>query len=160
MKRSIGWTIGAMISLVLWVLIILMFAGCQQAVGPDGVVLDPNAPPLIEPIVETGISLAQLLGAIWPPLIPIATAAGGLFAGYKRLKPRIQEAQKASDKYLAAGETLTNVLEDIKKNEPELWAKIGPRIQEATSSSVVTALENTIREFRGLNTKPELSQGV
>ena len=144
--------------LALWLATLL--AGCQQALGPDGVVIDANAPPLIEPIIETGISLAQLLGAIWPPLIPIATAAGGIYAGYKRLKPKLQEAQVAKDKYRAAGETLTEVLEGIKIHEPDLWAKIGPKIQAATSSSAVTALENTIRKFRGLYAKPELSQGV
>lgn len=157
MSKSTGWTIGALVSLALWMLIV---AGCQKAVGPDGVVLDPNAPPLIEPVIETGITLAQLLGAIWPPLIPIGTLAGGIFAAYKRLKPQIQEAQTAKDKYLAAGETLTGVLEDIKKNEPTVWAQIGPRIEKATSSSVVTALENTLREFRGLDAKPQLNQGV
>lgn len=136
-------------------LLCFMMVGCEPATGPGGVATDPNAPTPIEIGAEAAITLTQVLGALWPPLIPIATAAGGVFAGYKRLKPKLQEAQQTSDKYYAAGETLTSVLEDIKTNEPELWAKIGPRIKAATSSKAVTAIENTIREFRALEPKPE-----
>lgn len=123
---------------------LFLFAGCAELMQP--VNNEPNAPPLIEPVVETGIGLGQLLGTLWPPLLPIATAAGGIFAGYKRLKPKLQQAQTDADKYFAAGETLASVLDDIKKNQPETWQVIGPKIADATKS--ISDIEQAIRGFR------------
>jgi len=138
MMRWVFWVILA-------VLLIIVVSGCQELLQP--VSTEPNAPILIEPVVETGIGLAGLLGVLWPPLIPIATAAGGLFAGYKQLKPKLDEATSSKDKYFAGGEALAGVLENIKTENPDVWKLIGPKITEATKAT--NDIGAAIDGFRG-----------
>ena len=117
----------------------------------DPNIVDPNIPAAntqIEDSVDAAITLTQALGALWPALLPIGTAAGGIFGAYKRLKPKIAEANESTDKCLAAGSTLTTILEDIKQNEPALWKKIGPKIKAASESA--KDIESTITDFRQL----------
>lgn len=149
MKRCQGWAMAFAISAALWCMIILSImcaAGCEQ--GDGTIVTDPNTISQLETVAEGAVGLTQALGALWPALIPIGTAAGGVFATYKRLKPKIKESEEQGYKYYAAGETLANILEDIKINEPLLWKKIGPKIADATKT--VSDIEDTIRGFRHL----------
>lgn len=128
--------------------ICLLFTGC----GPETaeIISDPNVV-VIESAVEGAVGVVGLLGTLWPALIPIGTAGAGILAAYKRLKPKIIEANKENEKYYAAGETLATVLEDIKTNEPDLWEKIGPKIADATKTA--SDIEETIRGFRHLEPK-------
>jgi len=122
-----------------------MLSGCQELLQP--VSNEPNAPLLVEPVVETAVDLGALLGLVWPPLLPIATLVGGIFTAHKRLKPKLEKAQNSSDKYFAAGETLATVLEDIKTEQPEVWKVIGPKITKATMAT--NEIGSAIDGFRG-----------
>jgi len=134
----------ALIFLQVLIIAVVIMIGCQ-----DGMILsDPNVVGQIEVVAEQGITLTQILGMLFPALLPIGTAAAGLLAMYKRLKPKIKAAQDETDKYHAGGATLAMVLEDIKTNEPEMWKKIGPEIAKATSTS--KDIESAIRGFRGI----------
>ena len=118
--------------------------GCEQA---QQIITDPNTVSTIENVAETGVTLTQLLGSLWPALIPIGTAGAGVLAVYKRLKPKLIEATKSKDKYFAGGEMLTEILEDIKLNEPDIWAKIGPEIKKM---SIHKDVESALKGFRGV----------
>ena len=124
--------------------IVMLFMGC----GSEQTISDPNTVAAIESTADAAVTLTQGLGALWPALIPIGTAAGGILAAYKRMKPKIEAANKTTDKCLAAGSTLTTILEDIKNNEPALWKKIGPKIKAASESA--KDIESTITDFRQL----------
>ena len=149
-ERRMVVVVGILEAIALILLIILAALGCEEM---KAAISEPNNPTVasLEDAAEGAVGLTQVLGAIWPVLIPIGTAAGGVLAAYKRLKPKIIESQKQGDKYYAAGESLAAVLEDIKMNEPELWAKIAPKIEDAAKSA--TEIENTIRGFRHLPPK-------
>ena len=122
---------------------ILLFMGCGEG---QKIITDPNTVKIIEDTAGAAVTITQGLGALWPALIPIGTAGAGILAAYKRLKPKIEAANKTTDKCLAAGSTLTTILEDIKVNEPDLWKKIGPKIAAASESA--KDIETTIADFR------------
>lgn len=124
---------------------VMLFTGC----GPE-LVETANDPKVtaIESAAEGVVGVVGALGTLWPALIPVAAGGAGVLGAYKRLKPKILEANKDNEKYYAAGSTLATILEDIKVNEPEVWAKVGPKIADATKTA--GDIENTIRGFRGL----------
>lgn len=126
---------------------VILFAGCDAGTTTE-IITDPNNITAMETAAEGAVGLTQALGALWPALIPVGTAAGGLLAMYKRLKPKVIEATKSSDKYFAGGKVLADVLDDIKKNEPDLWEEIGPRIDKAKGT--VELADSAIRGFRGV----------
>lgn len=131
-------------SITIAITVLLMFSGCS---GEAEIISDPNTIVAIEAAAEGAVGLTQLLGALWPALIPIGTAGAGVLAAYKRLKPKIKAATENSDKYFAGGKALATILEDIKLNEPDMWVKIGPEIAKATELSV--DIQSTIKGFRG-----------
>lgn len=127
---------------------VLLFAGCEQGIVNPA---DPNIPQIVDPNIEDmaegAVGLVQTLGLIWPALLPIGGAAGGILAAYRRLKPKIKAAEVETDKYHAGGELLAVILDDVKKNYPETWQKIGPEIKKAkaVSKDVSAAIDG----FRG-----------
>ena len=134
------------LAILIWIMIlIVVLSGCDQA---NQIISDPNTMPQIESGAEAAVTLTQILGTIWPALIPVGAAGGGILAAYKRLKPKIVESQRQGDKYYAAGETLAAILDDIKLNHPDIWEKMKPKITEVTKAG--SDLENTIRGFRHL----------
>ena len=132
--------------LTILVCLAVLVCGCEQLMQP--ISTEPNAPALIEPVIDSGVALGQGLGVLWPPLGMIATAVAGIFAGYKKLKPQLEQAKGTSEKYHAAGATLASVLEDVKKNQPEVWKVIGPKIADATRAT--SDVEAAIKGFRGV----------
>jgi len=92
---------------------------------------EPNAPPMIDPVIQTTQGVGAILSPLWPPAGMLLTAVGGLFAGYKKLKPKLDEAKTQEEKYLAGGKALSSILEDIKSQNPTVWKQIAPKINLA-----------------------------
>lgn len=142
---------------LMWVLMILGLAGCaitpartgDQTGPPDPNVVNKLVP--VEAVAEAGVGVLGVLSMLWPGLLPVATAAGGILGTYKKLRPQVVAKTNEADSYYKAGELLTEALEDIKTNQPETWKVVGPAITKALAP--VSKAENVIRGFRGLEPK-------
>ena len=141
--------------IVTLMLIVFCCIGCitttDEETDEKQYALDPNMADQFEQGAETGITIAQALSAFWPALIPVATAAGGIFATYKKIKPKLQKAINERDIYYKGGEVLAIALEDIKTNQPDIWAEIVPKLDDLVKSS--HDIENAVRGFRHLPAK-------
>ena len=136
------------------VMVLLGLMGCAiTPTGPaDGVgPPDPNVVKTVLPVeavAEAGVGVLGVLSLLWPGLLPIATAAGGILGTYKKLRPQIVAETDKADAYYKAGELLTKALEDIKTTQPSTWAIVGPAIQKTLAP--VSKAEEVIRGFRHL----------
>ncbi len=141
--------------IVVTMLMVFCCIGCitttDEETGEKRYDLDPNIAGQIEQGAETGITITQALSVFWPALIPVVTAAGGIFATYKKIKPKLQKATNERDTYYKGGEVLATVLEDIKTNQPDIWAKVAPKLEDLIKSSL--NIENAVRGFRHLSAK-------
>ena len=110
-------------------ILLISLSGCIKSLNQEGEVVysaDPCTVVKFERQAEGAIGVLGLLGMFWPALIPIATAAGGVYGTYKRIKPALEEKRTEAELYHASTKTLVDVIEDIKKNQPELWLKLKP----------------------------------
>ena len=133
---------------------IIFWAGCITSTNEKGektYSVDPNVAAKAELTAEAGITLVQALGLIWPALLPVATAGAGVIATYKKIKPKLTEATNEAETYYKAGEVLSTALEEIKTQQPEIWAKVAPELEKYISAS--HNIENAIRGFRHLAPK-------
>lgn len=132
--------------LVICMVLGLLVAGCITSVDPETgktlYSLDPNVVSTIEPLVETGITIGTILAAIFPVLVPIVTAAGGIYGTWKKLKPQVVKAQTEAGLYHTAVSSLVQAIEDYKESDPEGWEKLKAKIK------VGDKVENVIRAIR------------
>ena len=136
---------------LLLVLVLLFACGCAVDEDSGNVYIDPAVAERYENVAEGAVDVVALLALSIPWLAPFATGGAGLFAMWKRLKPKLTNAERRSDNLVWGGELLAEALDGIKEDYPETWAKIGPGIHRALKSSL--PMENAIREFRHLAPK-------
>ena len=113
------------------VLLVLSLGGCattEMKPADGGGPPDPNAVAVtvnkmipVEAVAEAGVGVLGILSMLWPGLLPLATAAGGILGTYKKLKPQIVAKTDEADSYYKAGELLTKALDDIKTTQPSTW---------------------------------------
>lgn len=128
----------------------LCVLGCTKEVNEQGETtwkLDPIRTQQVEDAVEGG---ASLLSVLYPPAgaaVVAVLAALGIWR--KKIKPNYEKAKTEANLYHTSTHTLVQVIEAIKKDEPELWEKIEPFLE----SRMGTNIENVIRAMRGLSPK-------
>jgi len=135
---------------------LVLFAGCeiQEAVNPETgktektYALDQEQADKVEDVAETLITTGSIASSFLPWLAPFVAAAVGGFATWKKIRPKLNQATNERDSYYKGGEVLAIALDDIKTNQPEVWAKIVPAIEKATGP--IGHAENAIRGFRHL----------
>lgn len=134
--------------------VFLLCSGCQVVPNEQGgrdLVPDPNAVAAVETGAEAGVGIIGMLSLIWPGLVPVAGIAAGILGTWRRMKPQVMAKTTEAESYYKAGEVLAASLEDIKKTQPDVWAKISPVIESALRPA--SAIEDTIRGFRHLPSK-------
>ncbi len=131
-------------------LTLVFFVGCVKTIDEQGKKtwrLDPIKTEKVEKTIEEG---ASLIGALYPPaLAAIIPLLGALGYWKTKIKPKFLEARTEANLYHASTHTLVQVVEDIKKNQPEIWKEIEPFLK----SRIGTNTENVIRAMRGLPAK-------
>lgn len=139
--------------IVLAVVLVLLCGSCEKAVNDAGQItyrLDPNTAAQLEKGGETAIDIMQILGAIWPPLAIAGSIGGTALASYKKLKPKWTTAQSEANLYHTATHHIVVMIEDLKKNHPEIWKdEVKPKLDKAMGPEI----ENVIRSLRGLPPK-------
>ena len=131
--------------IVMSVLMMVFCVGCaafQELTGADVGDVDKMS----DTAAATGELLAGLATVFGVPILSLI--GGGLIAGakvWRNMKPKIEEAETEADMYHDVAEVLINNIEDIKNNQPELWAKIKPFI----ASKQVGNVTAVVRALRG-----------
>jgi hypothetical protein len=131
--------------------VLLLCVGCLTSLDPNTgqtiYRLDPNVVGSVETVVETGISVGGLLGAIFPVILPFVTLAGGIYGTWKKIKPQVTKAQTEATLYHTAVASLVEAIEDYKEFDPDGWENLKDKIK------VGDKVENVIRALRGLPPK-------
>jgi hypothetical protein len=141
-------------AILLSIVFVAFFCGCTKEINTETGETTWKLNPIISQQVEdTAEGAAGLLTAL-TPFIPHAGVAGGALLTalgiYRRkVKPNFDKAKTEANLYHTATHTLVEVIEDIKKNEPEVWAKIKPLLETEMGQNI----ENAIRAIRGLPPK-------
>ena len=132
------------------IVLCMVLAGCKttEVEGEKTYSLDPNTTVVAESVAETGVAIGGLLSGFFPFLTPIVGAGAGILATWRKLKPELEKEKTRSEIAELGGRTLAEVLDEIKRTNPEAWKIIGPKIADATKT--VSDVENAIRGFRNL----------
>ena len=138
---------------IVFVLCMSCLSGCDKEIDDQGNVTyraDPCTVAKVEQGTEAGISLLGILSVFWPALIPVATAAAGVYGTYKKVKPKLDIARTEANLYHTSTHTLVAVIEELKRKQPELWAKLKPYLEDSKMSKNI---ENVILALRNLPAK-------
>ena len=131
----------------------LSVIGCKASTdletGKKTYSLDPNAASKMEESAEATLAILTILGSLFPVLIPVTTAAAGIYGAYKVIKPKLEDAKEEADMYYAATDSIVSAMEKFKKTNPEQWEAVGSFL----SHKIGPNTENVIRALRGLHPK-------
>lgn len=130
-----------------WLLLLVgsCVSGVDLVTGEPTVGIDPNISAKIESGAEATIGILTILGAFWPILIPIMTGIGGGLATWRKIKPKLTEAQSEATMYYSATESVVTAIEDFKEKYPEEWDKL----KAECSHTIGPQAENVIRAILG-----------
>jgi len=114
----------------------LFYAGCHQTESGQWR-LDPVWGNKIENATDTASGALSLLSLFVPGAAGAAGIAAGVAATFKKMKPGLTKYKKTS-------QHTTWTLERIKKNQPELWAKIKDEFKEGTDADIEEVINQTV----------------
>ena len=139
--------------ILLSVILLFFVCGCTKEINEQGQAtwkLDPVRSEKVEKQVESAAGLLTALTPFLPHAGVAATALLTALGVYRtKVKPNFDKARTEANLYHTTTHTLVQVIETIKKDEPELWAKIEPFMD----SKIGKNTENVIRAMRGLPVK-------
>ena len=121
-----------------WVLVSsgLFLWGCQQAETGEWR-LTPIWGVKIEDAAETGTGVLSLLSLFVPGLAGVAGIAAGATGAFKKMKPGLT-------KYKNTSKHIVTAVEKVKKNQPELWAKIKGEFKDGTDADIEAVIDQIV----------------
>ena len=133
---------------IISIILLCLLAGC--AVTPTGeTVITPEGVETIDAIAAVAEPLGASLILLWPSLAGVGGILAGAAGAWRKMKPKVVEAQSERDIAEAAGEATAYALEEFKKAHPDEWADLS-RILGDHHGPVV---ESFYRALRGLPPK-------
>ena len=114
----------------------LFYAGCHQTESGQWR-LDPVWGNKIENATDTASGALSLLSLFVPGAAGAAGIAAGVAATFKKMKPGLTKYKNTSQHVVAS-------VEKIKKNQPELWAKIKGEFEEGTNADIEEVIDQAI----------------
>lgn len=148
--------------------IVILMAGLILSLGATGCIeskdpetgektyqVDPVAVEKVEESVETGIGVLTAVAAIWPELISLGflTTLGGILGTWRKMKPKLTEAQTKAKMFHSAGQVTAIGLEEFKKAQPKEWMDVVDYLNDAKNKLLNPEdrlrIENLIRGFIG-----------
>lgn len=130
--------------------------GCAKSIDPNTGEelsrLDPNYAVLFDKIAviltEAGAASGPL-SVFWPIAGLIGGIAGGLAGMWKKLKPKVLQAQDEAELYRKTTESIVVAIEDYKEANPVEWVKLEAKLRKLIGPRA----EAVIRELRNLPEK-------
>lgn len=146
-------------SILMLVSILMIIGGCIAYEAEDGTTKYKLIPGLGDKIEEGGEGTLNLLTLLSPLLGP----AGGIAIGavttglavFKKVKPKLTEAQNKYELSNTVAGIAVEAIEQIKKDNPKLWDSMAEKLrQECEESGIDTKIvKNCIRGLRGIPAK-------
>ena len=139
-----------------WILtfvVLLALSGCRVSkdpvTGEELYSVDPNTAAKVETGAEAAIGIGTVASTFYPVLLPIVTLLSGALVAWRKMKPKLTEAQSEAEMHHSATRAVVGVLEKFKDDNPDEWAKLEERFVKAIGPKT----ENIIRALRGLPPK-------
>ena len=133
--------------------------GCIESKNPETgektYQVDPTVVEKVEKGVETGIGALTAVSAIWPEIISLGflTTLGGILGTWRKMKPKLTEAQSKAKMFHSAGQVTAIGLEEFKKAYPKEWESVTDYLDNAKNDLLNPEdrlrIENLIRGFIG-----------
>jgi hypothetical protein len=123
-------------------------AGC--ATTPAGeTVLAPETIETIDAIADVAEPLGASLAILFPPVAALGGVLAGVFGAWRRMKPKVAEAEDLAEIATAAGESTSFALEEFKKAHPDEWGTLSDYLRDHHGP----VAESFYRALRGLPPK-------
>jgi len=146
--------------ILLLLLVLMAIAGCVSEINPETgekqYKVNPEVAEKIDqvartaPVIKQGLDVASV---IWPSVAGIlGIVGGGLVAGtstWKKLRPKIDEAENKATHYYHATEAVVQAIEEFKSTNKQDWDKLKEKLAE----HIGLESENVIRALRNLPEK-------
>ena len=138
----------------------LLLAGCnwfeqieEPVAGEKQYVLTPEGVQKMDAMIAAGDAAAmttQSVGFWWPPAALAGGVLAGIFGALRKIKPELETAQNRAALGAASGRAMVLAIEAFKDQYPDEYDK---HLRKELENSIEygTAVENFIRELRGLN---------
>ena len=140
----------AKLLLIVLLLVMPTISGCKTTINPETGAeqkqIDPEIAEKVEQGAEAGIAIGSVLSAFMPGLTGIVGIAAGALGAWKKIKPKLTEAQSESRMYYTATESVVTAVDEFKKSNPTEWKKLKSLLEKHLGSKA----ENVIRAIRGL----------
>ncbi|MHC4361224.1 MAG: hypothetical protein ACYSTZ_00250 [Planctomycetota bacterium] len=131
----------------------IAFALCCLAGCVTGQAGEPVIAPETVETIDAIASVVEPVGASLGLFVPSAAAIGGVLAGlagaWRRLRPKLKDAEDMAELGSLAGEATAVALEEFKAAHPEEWSTLSEYLREHHGSTV----ENFYRALRDLPPK-------
>ncbi len=133
-------------------------AGCVTSTDPttgqQQVSVDPNVVEQAEAGAVAVAGILALLIPFFPWAFPALTALAGVIATWRKMKPKIVNAQSETEMYHSIASSVVLGIEEYKKLYPEKWEDLAEEL-EALKNKIISPedrlkIENVIRGLRGL----------
>ena len=152
-KRLVAW--GLLIVITLSPLACVVTKDPET--GEKTYAVDPNKAGEVERTVDAAAIVLSLLGGIWPVLIPIGTGVVGALAAWRKMKPKLTEAQSEAKLYHTIGLATVIGIEEFKKLYPKEWDSLMTSLEKIKDKIINPEdrlkIDNLIRALRGLPPK-------
>lgn len=144
-KRKIFWSIAIVLASIT--------LGCTQVTDPvtgvEATVIAPGAVEAIDTVAGAAPGLAALLALFFPALYPAVGLVAGAAGAWVRMKPKVTTARNEAAIYHAATESIVQVLEQWKTENPEAWVTLRTKLGDNVGANT----EAVVRALRGLPLK-------
>lgn len=146
-------------SIIVLFSILMVIGGCLAYEAEDGTTKYRLIPGMGDKIEEGGGGALNLLTLLAPLFGPAGgLAVGGVATGlavFKKIKPRLNEAQNKYELSNTVAGITVEAIEQIKKDNPKLWDSMAEKLRkECDDCGIDTRIvKNFIRGLRGMPTK-------
>jgi hypothetical protein len=111
--------------------------------------LTPETIETIDAVASVAEPLGMSLAVLYPPAAVFGGILAGVFGAWRRMKPKVIEAENLAEIATAAGESTSFALEEFKKAHPEEWSTLSEYLTDHHGP----VAESFYRALRGLPPK-------
>jgi hypothetical protein len=125
-----------------------VLAGCAMTQTGEPI-MSPEAIETIDAVASVAEPLGMSLAVLYPPAAVLGGVLAGVFGAWRRMKPKVIEAEDAADIAVAAGESTAFAIDEFKKAHPEEWGVLSDYLTDHHGPIA----ESFYRALRGLPPK-------
>lgn len=125
-----------------------LLAGCATTQTGE-TVITPEAVEIIDAVAAVAEPLGVSLAVLFPPAAALGGVLAGMAGAWRRMKPKLEDAESQAELATYAGEATAVALEQFKADNPKEWALLAEFLKKHHGTTV----ENFYRALRDLPPK-------